>query len=294
MTLSILVGVVCLISRSTFGAEFRTVCEGASCEEGTSANRTQKSRVEDLGASSPKPAGTIVPSHGRAKRPISKDPGNWKQGSNLPTYLALVNQIDFVADGPGVIYPEDKLGDELKGAHRGDRYWAVIDQTLTVSSHDSNPVVATISQGPFEGAVLYGSASLDPALKRVFIEFSSIRPCNSQVEYDFKAEVLNEKGDRGLEGEYSAGDTAAFIAEVGTAASAGYADATINRSQTAFGSYVQEPSVSNNIKQGIVTGLSKAAERSAERARNAPESTHIEGPIRIQVLIKVQPRESRS
>lgn len=80
-----------------------------------------------------------------------------------------------------------------------------------------------------------------------------------------------------------------FAGEFTAAAAAGYADSTIERSQNVLGNYVEQPGPSTFAKKALAAALSKTSERFAEKLKNVPEYSILEGPFPVQILITDQP-----
>jgi hypothetical protein len=146
--------------------------------------------------------------------------------------------------------------------------------------------------GPFKGGLFLGEATLDRELKRILFNFTKLRLKDQDAVYTLKAAGLSPRGSIGLEGEYVSQTGKFFIAELASAAAAGFVDSTVNRNQTTFGTYVQEPSLANSGKTAAVTALSKTTDRMAEAARSAPEYTKVPGYQEIQIIIQDDPVES--
>ena len=98
-------------------------------------------------------------------------------------------------------------------------------------------------------------------------------------------------GSLGVEGEHHSQAGLFFAGELASATAAGMLDSTINRNQTSFGSYVQEPSLANSTKTGAVSALSKTADRMAEQTRQAPEYTLSKEDFEIKVILQDEPTE---
>jgi hypothetical protein len=147
-----------------------------------------------------------------------------------------------------------------------------------------------VPRGPLKGAIFVGEATLDRELKRVLLGFSKIRTASGSV-YSLQAQALSTSGQVGLVGEHHSETGMFFLAEMASATAAGIADSTINRTQTAFGTFVQEPSLSTSAKQGAATALARTSDRLAEKVRSVPESTTTNPFQEIRSLIQDAPKE---
>ena len=210
--------------------------------------------------------------------------------SNLPGYYAGVDRSAVEASEKVVFVPKSH-DPTLKGLKSGDVVWAVVEQEITASPEVPTPIRAIAMSGPFKGAYFVGEATLDRELKRVLLSFSKLRLKNNDSVYAVKAAGLSPRGSIGLEGEYVSQTGKFFVAELASAAAAGFVDSTINRGQTALGSYVQEPSLMNAGKTAAVSALSKTTDRMANAVRQAPEFTHLQGYHEIQIMIQDSPVE---
>lgn len=208
--------------------------------------------------------------------------------TNLPSYYRGIDRSGAKASDKVVFVPKSS-DPRLKGLKSGDIVWAVVEQEITASPSVATPVRATATSGQFKGSYFVGEATLDRELKRVLFSFSKLRLKEADTVYVVKATGLSPQGSVGLEGEYHSQTGKFFIAELASAAAAGYLDSTINRNQTTLGTYVQEPSIGNSGKTAAVTALSKTAERAADAARNAPEYTTVKGYQEIQIIVQEDP-----
>lgn len=208
--------------------------------------------------------------------------------SNLPVYLRGIDRSNFKASDRVVFTPQN-ASIRLAGVKTGDVFRAVIEQQIKASPSVPTPVRAMILSGNLKGGIFVGEATLDRELKRVLLNFSKVRKDNKV--YGIKASGLSLEGSIGLEGEYHSQAGKFFVAELASATTAGFLDATINRNQNAFGTYSQESSLQNSAKSGLVTALSKSADRFAEQARQAPEYTNVKGYQVVQVIVQDEPIE---
>ena len=292
------------------------MCEGDSCRAqdiptGSAAEfdddampRPDRKKQLDISTSSPpvsaikkdEPKPVAQPRRARSTHKAPGDQAEMHQAigaTNLPRYYQGVDRSGASASDR-VVYVPKSSDPRLKGLKSGDVVWAVVEQEITASPSVPTPVRATATSGQYKGALFVGEATLDHELKRVLFSFNKLRLKSLDAAYTLKAAGLSPRGSIGLEGEYYSQAGKFFIAELASAAAAGYLDSTINRNQTALGTYVQEPSLVNSGKTAAVSALSKTAERAAEGARNAPEYTRVPGYQEIQVIIQDDPIESGS
>lgn len=238
-------------------------------------------------ASSPEP--TPTPPVAPKKRTVAKvRPQEPASETNLPAYFrgtkrpaGSLDQVVFVAKGTTRKMTEVSVGDMVP---------ALVEQSIKASPSVPTPVRALVTRGPLKGSVFVGEATLDRELKRVLIRFTKIRTAQGSV-FTLDAQALSQSGQVGLIGEHDSDTGVFFLAEMASATAAGIADSTINRSQTAFGTFVQEPSLSTSTKQGAATALARTSDRLAEKVRSAPESTTTNPFQEIRILIQDAPKE---
>lgn len=296
----------------------RVLCEGENCREvnvptgsmlgaAWDAARDLKERiskrVEGTESANPKPVAEKSTKVGAVKKRTHKHEhihlmqassvAEIAPSGNLPTYYAEVDRSGIEASEKVVFVPKSH-DPKLKGLKSGDVVWAVVEQEITASPEMPTPVRAIATGGPFKGSFFVGEATLERELKRVCFNFNKIRLRSSDSAYVVKAAGLSPRGSVCLEGEYVSQTGKFFIAELASAAAAGFVDSTINRTQSALGTYVQEPSLTNSGKNAAVQALSKTTDRMAEQVRSAPEYTHVHGYQEIQVMIQDDPVESGS
>lgn len=210
---------------------------------------------------------------------------------NLPDYYRGLDRSDIKASERSV-YTSPTGTIKLKEIKTGDVIQAIIEQQIKASPGVPTPIRAIALSGPFRGAVFLGEAILDRELKRILFSFHRLRIRGREETYTLKASGLSPGGSVGLEGQYVSQSGKFFLGELASATAIGVVDANINRTQTNFGTYIQEPSLANVGKQGTITALSRTADRFAEGARNAPEYTELPGFQEIQIIIQDDPTES--
>ncbi len=285
----------------------RVLCEGTACavgigpEDGGQATDDTSAALthHEIGNESA-PALIAKKTNQKKGNPIEikkkKEPEKFEAETlftNLPSFYQGIDPTGIQASEKVVFVPKTSQA-HLKNLRPGDLYSAVIEQEITASPSVPTPIRAIVTGGPDRGAIFLGEATLDPELKRVLLRFSKLRLKDPNTVYDLKATGLSPEGSIGLEGEYHSQSGKFFLAELASAAVSGFVDSTIDRSQTALGTYVENPSLSDSAKAATVTALSKTTDRMAENARSAPEFTHIPGFQEIKILIEEDPVLSKT
>lgn len=214
-----------------------------------------------------------------------------EEHGNLPSYYIRLDRADYRSSEGNVYNAPHRVGEKLRDLKSGDLIPAVIDQAIKASPSVPTPVRAMMVSGPYKGSFALGKATLDRELKRILFEFTKLRLPKEDKIYAMRAEGLSPSGQIGLEGSYESQSGKFFLGELLAGAAAGIADATIQRTQNNLGNYVQEPSLANVGKQGVVVALSRTADRFAEQSRSAPEFTEIAGFQQIQIIIEEDPVE---
>lgn len=210
-------------------------------------------------------------------------------GGNLPSELR--NRGSYAAEESPIVLPTNKLPLRLKDIQLGEVIKAEIKESLIAFNESKAPLRAVISRGNLKGTILVGEASLERNSKRIFIEFKKLRSVNSNQTWSVQAYALDEKGILGLEGRLFSNEGKYFAGELAAAGAAGYADATIKRETNSHGNSVEVPSLDTISKKALSAALSRTADRYAEKLKNVPEYSVLEGPIEIQVLITDQPKQ---
>ena len=208
-------------------------------------------------------------------------------GGNLDREILVGS--NFTAGDNQVVLPANSKGAKLRSIPMGDIIKADIKESVIAFPDGKAPVRAIVSKGPLKGSVFLGEATLEKNSKRILIEFKKLRAVRSDDDYQLIGSVLDPVGVLGLEGMYVSQEKKYFVGELVAAGAAGYADATINRNQNAYGNYVDAPTVDTASKKALGSALSKTAERFGERIKSAPEYSILEGPLEIQILIQEQP-----
>lgn len=282
----------------------RVLCEGSEClshdvptgsvlERGDSTEGTKRKIGQEEPAQKASPPKKRKARKNRIRTSQSAPAAPALGVTNLPGYLQGVDHSEAEANEK-VVYVPKSGNQRLKGLASGDVVLAVVEQEIVASPSVPTPVRAMAVGGSFKGAFFLGEATLDRELKRVCMTFTKLRFKDRDAVYGVKAAALSPKGSVCLEGEYVSQTGKFFLAELASAAAAGFVDSTVNRNQTALGTYVQEPSLTNSGKTAAVQALSKTTERMAEETRNAPEYTRVQGYQEIQVIIQDDPVEAGS
>ena len=180
---------------------------------------------------------------------------------------------------------------ELKG---GQIVTAEIPMSVMAFSDGKAPVVATIRSQSGEDFRALGEATVEKNSKRISIEFKKIRRTGSDKVFDLKAQALDRDGTYGLEGEVHTGEVKFFLAELLSAAGAGFADASIHRSTNALGNQVDENSLDTQSKKAVSSAMNKSAEHFAEKLKANQEYVTVDGPLNVRVVILEGPKMKAS
>lgn len=215
---------------------------------------------------------------------------NKSSAGNLPQEYGRRGR--YVADENPVVLPTQKSGVGLSGLKIGEVIEASIPESVFAFYESRLPIRAIVSRGAMKGAVLIGEASLERNSKRIVIDFKKLRGENSSELWVLQGSSLDSKGVIGLPAKIISNEGKYFTAELLAAAAAGYADASIQRSQNTMGNYVETPSADTINKKALTSALSRTADRFAEKIKAAPEYAILEGPVSIQILITEPPRLS--
>ncbi len=221
-------------------------------------------------------AKTLSPTHSSKKSPPMS-------AGNLDGEI-LVRVSRFRAEENPVLLPTIKTI-ELKDFKVGEVVTATIPESLIAFPDSKVPVRALITSGRLKNSVLVGEAALEKNSKRIIIEFKKLRIERETETIEVKAVALDQNGVLGIEGDYKSGEGKYFAAELLAAGAAGYADATIERSQNILGNSVEAPTSDTVSKKALSSALSKTAERFAEKVKSAPEYSVVKGPVSIQILL---------
>ena len=271
----------------------RVLCQGKSCAV---LGTTEADQPVDMTSPASAQSSSAGLNEGHKVQRTQKRPKKSRSipaapDTNLPAYYAESDRSTAQASERNVFVPKSH-DPKLTGLSAGDVVWAVIEQEITASPELPTPIRAVATTGPYKGAYFLGDATLERELKRVCLSFSKFRARGASTTYGLKATGLAPKGSVCLGGEYVSQTGKFLVAELASAAGAALLDSTINRSQTALGTFVQEPTLSNSGKAAAAAALSKTADRFAESVRSAPEYTHLKGYQEIQIMIQDDPVES--
>jgi hypothetical protein len=235
-------------------------------------------------------AGSDIKGKNAAKAPIKNiTPAHAARG-NLPGEYQTTLSAGFRANESPVVLPSSPHKATVGRLPVGAVIDAEILESVIAFSDLKTPVRALIRSGELKGAVLVGEASLERNSKRVTIEFKRFRLNNSTEVYTTLASALDLEGILGLEGEHHTGEAKYFAGELLAAAAAGFADASVERSTTAFGQIQDQPSLDTSGKKALASAMNRTADRFAEKTRTAPEYSILRGPAGIKILIQDQPR----
>jgi len=223
------------------------------------------------------------------KVPVNPSSATSGLPGNLPAELMVSISSSSIEENP-VILPPNKTNITFARIKSGDLISATIEESAFAFLDSKTPIRALITTGTLKGSILLGEASLEKNSKRIVIDFKKYRSPNSQELYSIQASVMDYKGILGLEGKLVSNEDKFFLAEFLAAGAAGYADATISRDQNVFGNSIEARNEDTFAKKAIVSALSKTADRYADKIKQSPEFSILQGPIQIQVLVIDQPK----
>lgn len=162
---------------------------------------------------------------------------------------------------------------------------ATIPMSVMAFTDGKAPVVADVH---FESGPSYrmlGEATVEKNSKRIAIEFKKVSNSEGTKIFDIKAQALDQDGTYGLMGEVHTGEGKYFLAELLSAAAAGFADASIKRSTNALGNPVDDQSLDTQGKKAVVSALNKSGEHFAEKLKQTTEYVTVDGPLRVKVIV---------
>lgn len=214
----------------------------------------------------------------RGKTPPKEASGNLDKES--------IPRDSYFAEGSHTVLPAKVVPRTYPGLRRGDLIPAIISEGIIALPDGRTPVRAKVVGGSLKGGVFLGEANLENNTKRTLIEFKTFLPNGSRDEYSIAGSVLNAEGLLGLEGEYKTQEGKFFAAEFLSAVAAGMAEASISRTQNAWGNYQEVPSMNTITKKAAANSLSKTTDRLAEKVRTAPSYSVLYGPTIIQILLE--------
>ena len=217
------------------------------------------------------------------KRKVTPAP----EAGNLPAYY--IGRGHFALENSPVVLPAQKQNIKSNDLNSGEVIIAEIKESLIAFNDTKAPVRAIIKSGKLKDSILIGEATLEKNSKRILIDFKKLRTIIGNQNYEVTAYALDEKGILGIEGKLISGEDKYFAAEFLSAAAAGVADASIDRSQNAYGNYVEKPSTDTLTKKALVGALSTTTNHFSEKLKKAPEYSILEGTFEIQILITEQP-----
>jgi Bacterial conjugation TrbI-like protein len=299
---SILLGIlVIFFSDNVFAAG--SSCEGEDCFfEEPGARRMKKEEVKPVLAPKALLLPQSIPPSVKAKKmtkakkdqirvsssvPLSTDPPLTNR--NIPNYMMR-------HDGPSEPYSVGSLSvnskeiiEKISGVRDGDYLYASLPQEIKASPQAPISIRVTLLSGAKRGSLLMGEATLDAELKRVFLTFNKFRDQEDDEVYAVEAEGQNLKGERGIEGEYHTEEGKFFLVSLLTGFLGVLADSSVNRNQTAYGTWTQEPTLANSALASAGSTLVQQGSRFAQKADQAPQYTQTEGNQMIRVMIKSDP-----
>lgn len=211
-----------------------------------------------------------------------------QENGNLPSYL--MNRKYFQAEESPIVVPAQRQIILNVDLTTGEVVSATLKESLIAFSEAKAPIRAIITNGKLKGQILIGEATLERNSKRILVTFNKLNTISNRQNWSMQGSALDGAGVLGLEGKLYSGEEKFFAVEFLSAAAAGYADATIKRSQNNQGNYVEEPGTDTFMKKALVAALSKTTDRFGEKLKTVPEYAVLKGPIEIQVLITEQPK----
>jgi hypothetical protein len=182
--------------------------------------------------------------------------------------------------------------EKFKGLQRSAILKARINDSITAYEGSKDPVKATITEGPYRGAVLFGFATMDKVTKNVIVAFDTFIPLNSNETFKTLATIKDQDGNSGLVGVLESRYWETFFLQFALNSASAAANATTQYSQTSFGNYNAVPGSDSAIKQGLAGGFNKLAEKVERDSVSKPDYTTVQGPIYVRVYILEQPERN--
>lgn len=195
--------------------------------------------------------------------------------------------------GSPIVSNQSAVLEVVRSLKAGQIHTAIISQSLIALHEAKSPVAATVTLKSGEAFTLIGEATLERNTKRILVEFTKLRRSRTSEVFDLKAHALDSFGVFGIEGEHHSGASKFFLAELLSAAAAGYADSSVNRSQNVLGQTIEENSADTNSKKAVATAMNRTADRFAEKVRLAPEFSVLRGPSVVQIIFLDQPTRNK-
>lgn len=203
--------------------------------------------------------------------------------SNLPSYFLTVNR--YASEDQNIILPAKPQSITDGRLKLGEIIEAELKEGVIAFAEGKVPVRALLKRGVYKGAVLIGEANLEKNSKRVTIDFKKARFTDSPDAVTIQGIALDSSGTLGIEGRLVSNESKYLTAEIASAAAAGAADATINRSQTAFGNYQEQPGADTIAKKALTAALTQTTSRMAEKLKESKEYVEVKAPQTIKILI---------
>lgn len=195
---------------------------------------------------------------------------------NLDSEILVVNS-KFNPDSSNEIIPKTPTIHKYKNVKPGDLIDAELEEPILAFPDSKTPVRAVVRWGALKGLILLGEASLEKNSKKVAINFDRLVSPEKEV-FPIKAYAL-------VEGDYHTNADKMFLAEFLSAAASGYVDASIERSQNAYGNYVDRPGYNTYSKKALGVAMEKSSQRFAEFQRMAASFSIVPRLGLIQVLM---------
>ena len=223
------------------------------------------------------------------KSSVKKSGNESVVGGNLPAELMGSISPSSIEENP-IVLPTNKSNIKFRQLKTGDVIQATIEESAFAFPDSKTPIRVRINSGFLKGSILLGEAALEKNSKRIIVDLKKFKPSNSEDVYSLQASVLDFKGIQGLEGKLVSNEDKFFIAEFLAAGAAGYADSTIERNQTILGNQSENRNEDTFAKKALVSALSRTADRFAEKLKQSPEYSILQGPVEVQILITEQPK----
>lgn len=211
---------------------------------------------------------------------------NKNRQGNLPRY-AMRRKIISSAINP-VIYAKINEKEKLKGLVRSSILNARINDSIVAYDGSLASVKAVVTDGPYKGYVLFGNATMDKTTKNIAVLFDTLVNSN-QEEYQLLAELKSISGVNGITGKIESDYWRYFWTQFALDTAAAGVQSSAEVTRNALGQYQVIPNGENVAKLGLAGGLTKTAERIAERNQYVPEFVKADGPFYVRIAILKQP-----
>lgn len=204
--------------------------------------------------------------------------------------FAFTPRQTAVSTSDVIISPEKGNGIQILGLEVGSELEAVIENAIIAFPQESPFVKAKVTSGVLSGAILLGSARLEDASQRVFLDFTKAYLPKLKRSLSIRGQGTSNSGQPWFVGKVHSRELEYFTGDFLFSMSRAYFEGQVDRQTNVLGQTTDIPTMKTAVNKGLSAGSQELANRFREKLKRNPEFAEIRGPIDLKILITEEPK----